>query len=92
MPFDNSFSLSSLIKLKLFVSFISLIVRSYMLNGLSDYMRKNSFTLKKILTQLDKMKCFTASSSHSLRQLNPLTKNQREIYASLALDADECIG
>ena len=77
---------------KLFVSFISLIVRSYMLNCLSDYMRKNSFTLKKILTQLDKMKCFTASSSHSPRPLNPLSKTGREIYASLALDTDECIG
>ena len=77
---------------KLFVSFISLIVRSYMLNSLSDYMRKNSFTLKKILTQLDKMKCFTASSSLSPRPLNPLSKTGREIYASLALDTDECIG
>jgi hypothetical protein len=77
---------------KLFVSFISLIVRSYMLNGLSDYMRKNGFTLKKILLELDKIKCFDANSSHSPRRLNPLTKSQREIYTSLALDTDECIG
>ena len=77
---------------KLFVSFISLIVRSYMLNGLSDYMRKNGFTLKKIILELDKMKCFTQSSSHSPRPLNPPTKTQREIYASLALDTDDCIG
>lgn len=77
---------------KLFVSFISLIVRSYMLNCLSDYMRKNGFTLKKILTQLDKMKCFTTGSSHSFRPLNPLSKTEREIFASLDLDTDECIG
>ena len=77
---------------KLFVAFISLIVRSYMLNCLSDYMRKNGFTLKKILTQLDKMKCFTQSSSHSPRPLNPPTKTDREIYSLLSLDTDECIG
>ena len=77
---------------KLFVSFISLIVRSYMLDRLSDYMRKNGFTLKKILTQLDKIKCFAPNSAHSPRPLNPQTKTQREIYASLALDTDECIG
>ena len=77
---------------KLFVSFISLIVRSYMLNGLSDYMRKNSFTLKKILLELDKMKCFSPSSAHSPRPLNPLTKTQREIYSFLSIDTDECIG
>lgn len=79
---------------KLFVSFISLIVRSYMLNSLNDYMRKNCFTFRKILTQLDKMKCFTPNSLHSFRLLNPISKNEREIYASLALDFDDlnCIG
>ena len=77
---------------KLFVSFISLIVRSYMLNGLSDYMRKNCFTLRKILLELDKMKCFSPSSAHSPRPLNPPTKTQREIYYSLALENEECIG
>ena len=73
---------------KLFVSFISLIVRSYMLNGLSDYMRKNSFTLKKILLELDKMKCFSPSSAHSPRPLNPLTKTQREIYSCLSIQTN----
>lgn len=77
---------------KLFVSFISLIVRSYMLNRLSDYMRKNGFTLKKILLELDKIKCFAPNSAHSPRPLNPQTKTQREIYTSLALDTEECIG
>ena len=77
---------------KLFVSFISLIVRSYMLNCLSDYMRKNGFTLKKILLELDKIKCFAPNSAHSPRPLNPQTKTQREIYTSLALDTEECIG
>lgn len=77
---------------KLFVSFISLIVRSYMLERLSDYMRKNCYTLRKILLELDKMKCFSQSSAHSPRPLNPLTKTGREIYASLALDTDDCIG
>ena len=77
---------------KLFVSFISLIVRSYMLNRLSDYMRKNGFTLKKILLELDKIKCVAPNSAHSPRPLNPQTKTQREIYTSLALDTEECIG
>ena len=37
---------------KLFVAFISLIVRSYMLNSLTDYMRKNCCTLKKLMNEL----------------------------------------
>ncbi len=70
---------------KLFVSFISLIVRSYMLNMLSDYMRKNCFTMKKVLLELDKIKCFDAHTARPARLLNPPTKKQRELYELLSL-------
>lgn len=72
---------------KLFVSFISLIVRSYMLNCLTDHMLKNSFTLKKILLELDKIKCFDAHAAQPGRVINPLTKNQRLLYQLLSFDS-----
>lgn len=64
---------------KLFVAFISLIVRSYMMNCLSDYMHANKYTFKKILLELDKITCLDIpSQKNSLRQ--PLSKTQREIF------------
>lgn len=74
---------------KVFTAFISLIVRSYMLNNLTDYMRSNCYTLKKILNELDKIKCVDYHTSHKINPLNPPTKTQREIYELLDLI---CVG
>lgn len=77
---------------KLFTAFISLIVRSYMLNNLSAYMRKNCLTLKKIMNELDKIKCFDPHTTHTARILNPPTKSERTLYELLDIEAPECIG
>ena len=76
---------------KLFVAFISLIVRSYMLNSLTDYMRKNCCTLKKLMNELDKLKCFDFHTSHSARVLNPPTKAMRTLYELLDIACPMCI-
>ena len=77
---------------KIFVSFLALIVRAYLLKKLKDYMQKNNLTLHSILLELDKMKTIQYPGSHASRLLNPLTKRQREIYDLLAMPAPECIG
>ena len=68
---------------KLFVSFISLIVRSYILRQMNDYMHKNTLTLRKLLLELDKLKSLNLPNRTTLRLLNPPTRIQREIYEGL---------
>lgn len=77
---------------KIFVAFLALIVRGYMLNKLTEYMRKNNYTLKKIIYELSKLKCVDLHPSNSIRFTNPLTKTQREIYELLCIDIPDCIG
>ena len=77
---------------KVFVSFLSLIVRSYLLKRLKDYMQKNGLTLRKILLELDKIKTIQYPGSEDERLLNPLTKQQREIYELLEIPVPECRG
>ena len=77
---------------KVFVSFLSLIVRAYLLRQLKDYMRQNGLTLKKILLELDKIKTIQYPGSDEERLLNPLTKRQREIYELLEIPVPGCIG
>ena len=77
---------------KIFVSFLALVVQSYLLKQLKPYMRKNNLTLHSILLELDKMKTIQYPGSHTPRLLNPPTKRQREIYDLLELSAPECIG
>ncbi len=76
----------------MFVSFLSLIVRSYLLKRLNDYMRKNGLTLRKILLELDKIKTIQYPGGENERFLNPLTKQQREIYEFLEILVPECRG
>lgn len=77
---------------KVVVSFQSLIVPSYLLKRLKDYMRKNGLTLRKILLELDKIKTIQYPGSEDERLLNPLTKQQREIYELLEIPMPECRG
>lgn len=64
---------------KVFVSFISLIVRSYMLQSLSEYMQTTGYTFRKILTELDKLKCLDLNTKSKPRLLNPPTKTEKTI-------------
>lgn len=77
---------------KLFCAFIALIVRSYLENCLSDYARKQGFTMKRILLELDKLKCTVFPNGRSPRLITPPTKTLREIYALLGFSLPACIG
>ena len=77
---------------KIFVSFLALIVQSYLLKQLKPYMRKNNLTLHSILLEFDKMKTIQYPGGHTPRLLNPPTKRQREIYDLLEISTPECIG
>ena len=77
---------------KLFVAFIALIVRSYLLRHLKDYMRENTCTLRKLLLELDKLKSLCVPGGREARLLNPPTLRQREIYDTLALPLPLRIG
>ena len=49
---------------KVFVSFLSLIVRAYLLRQLKDYMRENGLTLRKIsVSELDKIKTISTRAA-----------------------------
>ena len=77
---------------KLFVAFVAQIVRAYMLNNLTDYMRRNTCTMKKILNELDKIKQFDPHLSSTAHLISPLTKKQRELYDLLKILAPGSIG
>lgn len=77
---------------KIFVSFLSLVVRSYISRQLKTYMQKNELTLHNILLELDKMKTILYPGANDPRLLNPLTKRQREIYDLLGIPVPDCIG
>lgn len=68
---------------KIFVAFIALIVRSYLLRRLKEYMRKNAQTVRKLLLELDKLKPLCIPGKNGLRLLNPPTRKQRDIYSIL---------
>lgn len=70
---------------KIFVTFISLIVRSYMLKALSEYMQETGCTFRKILLELDKIKSLALNTNAKAKLLNPLTKTQRDIFIALDL-------
>ena len=77
---------------KLFVSFLSLIVHTYLLRQLKPYMQSNGLTLRNVLLELDKMKTIQYPGNQKPRLLNPLTKKQREIYELLQIPTPDCIG
>lgn len=70
---------------KIFAAFISLIIRSYMLNALSQYMQSSGYTFRKILIELDKIKCLDLNPGAKPRLLNPISKTAREILLELKL-------
>ena len=80
------------VKGKVFVSFVALVIRSYMLQKLSDYMQKNVLTFRKILTELDKIKCLDLNTKSKPRLLNPVSKTQKDLLSLLNLSSLDCIG
>ena len=80
------------LKGKVFVSFVALVIRSYMLQKLSDYMQKNGLTFRKILIELNKIKCLGLNTKSKLRLLNPLSKTEKDLLSLLNLTSLDCIG
>ena len=74
---------------KTFVAFLSLIVRSYMLKQLRPMMQQNDYPFRKILIELDKIRCVSITPNAKPALMNPLTKLQRSIYESLDLPIPE---
>ena len=74
---------------KTFVDFLSLIVRSYMLKQLRPMMRQNDYTFRKILIELDKIRCVSITPNAKPSLMNPLTKLQRSIFEALDLPIPE---
>lgn len=62
---------------KIFVSFLSLVLKSHMENKLSEYMHNNNSTIEKVLRELKKIKVVTLHDGKRL--MNPLTKKQKKI-------------
>ena len=74
---------------KIFVSFISLIVRSYMLKHLADL----NLTQKKVVIELDKIKVLKLTANAKPRLINPVSRFARDILNSLGVPCDNlCIG
>lgn len=71
---------------KLFVAFISLIVRSHMQNKLKTLIKDTGYTMKKVFIELDKIKSIYKTQTADYRDVNPYTKTQREILRSLDIN------
>lgn len=69
---------------KIFVSFLALIVRSYMVNRLSDV----DLPMKKVLLELDKLKTIDIGTAVKPRLINPPTKTIRDILDKLDIPCD----
>ncbi len=68
---------------KTFVAFLALIIRAYMQNKLQSMMRQNGFPFRKILLELEKIRCLTITPNAKPTPLCPLTKLQRSIFEAL---------
>lgn len=70
---------------KIFVAFIALIVRSYMMGRLKGLLRQNSYPFRKIQLELDKISGFSVTPNAKPCLTNPITKLQRTIFELLDL-------
>ena len=68
---------------KVFVAFVALIVRAYMMNKLTALMRQNGYPFRKIQLELDKMTALSVTPRAKPCLTNPLTKPQRTIFEHL---------
>ena len=72
---------------KTFVTFIACVIRSYILGKLSEYLRANSTSLKKVFSQLSNITII--SNNNNYRFSKALTKQQKLILT--AFEANDCI-
>ena len=74
---------------KMFIAFVSLILRSILENVIGEFNRKNNLTIEKVMKELSKIRIVTLSNGTSL--LNPITKKQRMIFENFGLSEDDII-
>lgn len=75
---------------KIFVSFISLILKSYMQNKLDKYLKEKKLVLQEIINELSKIKVITKGKRKELMQ--PLTKIQKEIFSYFNITEEDIKG
>lgn len=74
---------------KMFIAFVSLILRSVLENVIGEFNRKNNMTIEKVMKELSKIRVVTLSNGTSL--INPITKKQRTIFENFGLSEDDII-
>jgi len=72
---------------KIFVTFLASIIRTEMTVKLSPLLRRNSTSIKKVISKLSTIKI--TQSQNGLRLYNALTKSQREILEAFDLDIEK---
>jgi hypothetical protein len=71
---------------KIFVTFVALAIRSYMLGKLGKYIAVHSTSLKKVLNKLENI--IVVSAAGGCRFAKALTKQQKDILAPFAAADD----
>lgn len=71
---------------KTFVTFIACVIRSYLLEKLSNLISEQSTSLKKLFKQLSNITVITNSSRAGIRFTKALTKKQRQILEVFGVD------
>jgi transposase len=71
---------------KIFVTFVALVIRAYMLGKLGKYIAANSTSLKKMLNKLENIVIISGASG--CRFTKALTKQQKDILASFGAAVD----
>lgn len=74
---------------KMFIAFISLILRSILENIIGEFNRKNNLTIEKVMKELSKIRVVQLSNGTSL--LNPITKKQRMILENFGLTEENIL-
>jgi transposase len=72
---------------KMFCAFLALILRKHIENKLSEWLKKNNYTVERVLRELNKVRSIFFSGKRRL--LNPLTKKQKEIYSLLGAQPED---
>jgi transposase len=74
---------------KMFIAFVSLILRSILENTIGEFNRKNNLTIEKVMKELSKIRVVHLSNGTSL--LNPITKKQRMILENFGLTEEDVL-
>ena len=74
---------------KVFVGFIALIIRSYLVNKIKGSQKTKKFTIKKIFNEFRKIKTITFEGSR--RMMMPLTKLQKDILEAMGISHEKLL-